>query len=128
MIEKESGRILAVAFAAGKTHDFTLFKESEVEFTEKTLCLADSGYQGLQKLHEPSRIPKKKSKHYPLTKEEKRSNRHLSQQRMIVEHVIRRVKVFKLLAERYRNRRKRFGIRFSLIAALYNLEYASPPS
>jgi hypothetical protein len=41
-----------------------------------------------------------------------------------VEHTIRRPKVFRLLSERYRNRRKRFGLRFNQIAALYNLEYA----
>ena len=129
MIEKSSGRIVAVAFAPGKVHDFSLFKESGVTFSKETLCLADSGYQGIQKLHEKSRTPKKKSKHHPLTKEEKQSNRDLSRQRMLVEHVIGRLKVFKLLAERYRNRRKRFGLRFTLIAALYNLEYAAlPPS
>jgi hypothetical protein len=26
------------------------------------------------------------------------------------------------LSERYRNRRKRFGLRFNLIAAIYNME------
>ena len=128
MIERSSGRIVAVAFAAGKVHDFSLFKASRVEFSERTLCLADSGYQGLQKLHEQSQTPKKKSKHPPLTQEEKRSNREISRQRMIIEHVIGRLKVFRLLAERYRNRRKRFGLRFTPIAALYNLEYALPPS
>ncbi|MCC9004055.1 MAG: IS5/IS1182 family transposase, partial [Candidatus Competibacter sp.] len=29
-------------------------------------------------------------------------------------------KRFHILADKYRNRRKRFGLRFSLIAALYN--------
>jgi hypothetical protein len=29
------------------------------------------------------------------------------------------------LSERYRNRRKRFGLRFNLIAAIYNLELKS---
>ena len=40
----------------------------------------------------------------------------------MVEHVIRSLKIFRILAERYRNRRKRFGLRFNLIAALYNHE------
>jgi IS5 family transposase len=128
VIEKASGRIVATAFAAGKVHDFALFKESRVTFSPQTLCLADSGYQGLKKLHAKSHTPKKKSKRHPLTQEEKADNRALSRQRMFIEHVIGRLKVFKLLAERYRNRRKRFGLRFTLIAALYNLEYASPPS
>jgi len=36
------------------------------------------------------------------------------------EHVIAAVKRFKIVADKYRNRRKRFGLRFALIAALYN--------
>ena len=125
MIEKATGRIVATAYAPGRVHDFTLFKSSRVEFSLETLCLADSGYQGLQRLHKTSRLPKKKSKHHPLTKEEKDGNRDLSRKRILVEHVIGRLKVFRLLSGRYRNRRKRFGLRFTLIAAIYNLEYAN---
>jgi hypothetical protein len=40
----------------------------------------------------------------------------------VVEHVIRGLKIFRILAERYRNRRKRFSLRFNLIAGLYNYE------
>ncbi|MDH5194988.1 MAG: IS5/IS1182 family transposase, partial [Nitrospira sp.] len=36
------------------------------------------------------------------------------------EHVIACVKRFKIVSDRYRNRRKRFGLRFTLIAAAYN--------
>ena len=32
------------------------------------------------------------------------------------------LKIFKILADRYRNRRKRFGLKFNLIAGLYNYE------
>jgi len=32
--------------------------------------------------------------------------------------------VFRILSGRYRNRRKRFGLRCNLIAALYNFEYS----
>ena len=42
----------------------------------------------------------------------------------MIEHIFGRLKVFKILAERYRNRRKRFCLRFNLIAALYNYELA----
>ncbi len=84
--------------------------------------LADSGYQGLDKLHEKSRTPKKKSKKAQLTKDEKRSNRELSRRRIVVENVIRSLKIFRILLERYRNRRKRFALRFNLIAGLYNFE------
>jgi hypothetical protein len=86
------------------------------------LCLADAGYQGLADLHSNSQTPQKKSKHRPLTVAQKVANRELARQRIFVEHVIRKVKIFRILSERYRNRRKRFGLRFNLIASLYNLE------
>ena len=34
------------------------------------------------------------------------------------------IKRFKIVSDRYRNRRKRFGLRFNLIAAIYNMELA----
>jgi hypothetical protein len=39
-----------------------------------------------------------------------------------IEQAIGKLKVFRILAERYRRRRKRFGLRFNLIAGLYNFE------
>ena len=83
---------------------------------------ADSGYQGLGKLHENSDLPHKRSKKRPLTFEQKIYNRSISSDRVLVEHVIRKLKVFRILAERYRNRRKRFGLRVNLIAGIINYE------
>ena len=50
------------------------------------------------------------------------ANRELARQRIFCEHVIGRLKIFHILSDRYRNRRKRFDLRFNLIASLYNLE------
>ncbi len=119
--DPKTGRILATAFSAGKMHDFKLFVKSRLALRPKTQCLADSGYLGLKKHHENSRLPDKKSKLHPLTEEQKARNRQLSRERFVVEHIIRSVKIFRILAERYRNRRRRFGLRFNLIAAIYNL-------
>jgi len=125
IVHRESKIIIATAFGQGRMHDFHLFKQSRVRFAAKTLCLADKGYVGITKLHPNSRIPVKKSKHHPLTPEEKKVNRALAKERIYAEHVIGRLKVFRILSERYRNRRKRFRLRFNLIAAIYNMEIAS---
>jgi hypothetical protein len=61
---------------------------------DQVLCLADAGYQGLAGLHANSPTPQKKSKHHPLIVEQKAANRDLARQRIYVEHVIGRVKVF----------------------------------
>jgi len=90
------------------------------------MCLADKGYQGIAKIHRKSRTPKKKSRGGSISAEDKHLNRKLAQQRIVVEHINRTLKIFKILSERYRNRRKRFGLRFNLIAGLYNYELKLP--
>jgi len=67
-------------------------------------------------------MPKKKSKKIPLTKEDKLENKSISSKRVLNEHVIGMIKRFKIVADKYRNRRKRFGLRFNLIAGIYNFE------
>jgi hypothetical protein len=84
--------------------------------------ITDTGYQGLQKIHINSALPKKKSKKNPLTKEDKKNNKSLASDRVLNENVIGMLKRFKIIADKYRNRRKRFGLRFNLIAGLYNWE------
>ena len=84
-------------------------------------CAADTGYQGMAKIHTNVEIPKKRSKKNPLTKEDKQRNRSISSRRVVVENIIRELKIFRIIAEKYRNRRRKFGLRFNLIAAIYNL-------
>jgi hypothetical protein len=96
-----------------------------VKFLSATSALVDTGYLGLQKLHANTVMPKKKTKKQPLTKEEKAQNRKISSERVPCENVIGCLKRFRIIAEKYRNRRKRFGLRFNLIAAIYNLELPS---
>ena len=122
MVNLRTKEIIATAFANGSTHDFHLFKESYAGMDHHILCLADTGYLGIHKLHANSRIPAKKSKLHPLTPEQKAANRELASQRISCEHIIGRLKVFHILSDRYRNQRKRFGLRFNLIAAIYNFE------
>lgn len=114
--------IIATAFGNGSKHDFRLFKETYAGMAQDILCLADTGYLGINKFHTNSQIPAKKSKLHPLTPVQIAANRKLASQRIFCEHVIARLKVFRILSERYRNRRKRFGLRFNLIAAVYNFE------
>ena len=82
--------------------------------------LADKGYQGIKKIHLSSYTPFKKKKNKSLSSREKEYNRELAKHRIYIEHVIRCLKIFRILAQPYRNRRSRFGLRFNLIAGLHN--------
>jgi hypothetical protein len=73
-------------------------------------------------LQKTSRLPKKSSKKKPLTREEKKQNREISSERVLNENVIGSFKRFKIVSDKYRNRRKRFGLRFNLIAGVHNFE------
>lgn len=84
--------------------------------------IVDSGYTGIKKLQGTSLLPKKRSRSHPLTKDETRINRNISSERALNENIIGRLKRFKILNDKYRNRRKRFGLRLNLIAGIHNWE------
>lgn len=121
-MNQTTGAIVCTAHAKGQVHDFRVFKHTRLPLNPKIQLLADKGYQGILKLHPNSQTPKKKPRKAALDKAEHRYNRDLARRRVIAEHVNRRLKIWRILAERYRNRRKRFSLRFNLIAGLYNYE------
>jgi hypothetical protein len=121
-VDKKTQTVICTDFSNGKRHDFRLFKESKTRIHPEVKVITDTGYQGIKKLHNKSEMPKKKSKKNPLTKEDKNSNKKLARERVANENVIGMLKRFKIIADKYRNRRKRFGLRFNLIAGIYNWE------
>ncbi|CAA6606096.1 conserved hypothetical protein [Rhodospirillaceae bacterium LM-1] len=88
---------------------------------ENSHAYTDIGYQGLQEDHPAVEMPYKKSKNKPLTKDECAYNQALSRFRVRVEHAIAKLKVFRLLAERYRYPRAAYGIKISIVAGIVNL-------
>jgi len=86
--------------------------------------LVDSGYTGIVRYHANSTLPHKRKKLNPLTKDQKKENKKLASERVFSENINARMKRFKIISDRYRNRRKRFGLRFNLIAGIHNFELA----
>lgn len=121
-VDKESKKIIATLFGKGRQHDFKLFTSKPFPVSSEKRILVDSGYTGILDYHENSALPHKKSKLKPLTKEQKKTNKKLASDRVLSENVNAILKRFKIIADRYRNRRKRFGLRFNLIAGIYNFE------
>ena len=120
VVDTQSLKVICTAHGIGKEHDFQLFKRSRVKPLSMVEILADKGYQGIKKIHSSSYVPFKKPPKKSLSLSRKEYNRELARQRIYIEHVIRCLKIFRILAQPYRNRRRRFGLRFNLIAGLYN--------
>jgi hypothetical protein len=126
VVQLTTTQIYCVAMGRGRNHDFHIFKENTPKIRDDTICLADKGYQGLQKYHHNSQTPHKKRKNQPLTEAQKKENQKLASQRIFGEHVHRRLKVFRILSGVYRNRRRRLGLRVHLIAGFHNYELTLP--
>jgi len=122
IISEESGEIIATFFGKGKTHDYKLYQRSGVKLGKQIRLRGDLGYWGLQTQCLNVILPQKNSKLHQLSKAQKKANRELARRRVKVENVIRKLKIFRILSEHYRHRRKRFGLRFNLIAGLHNYE------
>ena len=121
----ETKIIIAVFVDCGRRHDFEIWKKSiGVKVVKHIKIQADKGYVGIDKLHKNSETPKKKTKKRPLTKEEKANNRRIGSERVVIEHTNCRLKRLHILADPYRNRRKRFALRLSLFCGLHNFELA----
>ncbi|PPE03789.1 hypothetical protein HCUR_00804 [Holospora curviuscula] len=87
-------------------------KNLEPKYILQVHGITDTGYQGIQKLHIKSELPKKKIK----------KTQDLARERVAHEKVIGMIKRFKIISDQYRNRRKRFGLRFNLIEAIYTMK------
>jgi hypothetical protein len=91
----------------GRKHDFSLLKK---EFPPKLLWFenfnvkVDLGYLGIVKKYKCKNIsiPYKKSKHNPLTDEQKLINKQFASERIFIEHSISGLKRFRILSDRLR--------------------------
>jgi hypothetical protein len=125
-VDKETLEVIAIAQCKGRTHDFKLYKDEFGKAVADWIKLmGDSGFQGILEFHKNSETPKKKSKKEPLTAEDKAENKRIAQERIFIENVNASLKIFKILSSKYRNRRKRFALRMSLICGIYNSLRAS---
>lgn len=79
----------------GRRHDLKLFQASGVQFHPRTESLQDKGYQGRQKLHANSRIPRKQPRGGQLTQADRAYNRNLARERVVIEQVNRRLKILR---------------------------------
>ncbi len=82
----------------------------------------DRGYEGAEERYPDNKVykPKRAQRNHPLTLFEKLYNHIINKTRILVEHVIGRVKKFRIVSELYRNRRASHSNFFLAVAGLIN--------
>jgi hypothetical protein len=120
VVTDQSGRIKAVSVAyPGRVHDKKVYDQEPVQRPPGVLAKGDSGYQGSD-----LQTPHKKPKGGSLSPQQKAQNRQHARERIVVEHGIGRMKVFQILAQRFRNALSRHTLIFKNVAGLANLRFA----
>ena len=113
-------RIAAVSpVFPGSTHDKRVYDRARVVVPPGVRRTGDTAYLGTP-LETPTRKPRKGS----LTARQKRRNRRVSKRRIVVEHGIGKMKIWRVAAERYRNPRRCHTLMMKNVAGLHNRMYA----
>lgn len=121
VVVDQTGKIRAVSRAyKGKVNDKKVYDRERVRIPPGVSKTGDKGYQGAPGMHTPIKKPRGGT----LTKEQKHHNRTLAQSRMVVEHTLRKMKIFRILSYRFRNPRKRHTLIFKNVAGLQNVRFA----
>lgn len=126
LVNRVTGVILHVSHTApGSVHDKTLLERSRLltALPDGTIVRGDLGYLGTARDHPrlDIRLPRRKWRGRPRRLADVRRNRSLARQRIVVEHAIRRCKIFRVLADVYRQARERYNPLFRAVAGLANL-------
>jgi hypothetical protein len=113
---KRKVRVAAVSEAVpGSTHDKKVYDRSGLELPAGVPGTGDTAYLGTG-----LRVPTRKPRGRPLTRRQKAGNRRLARRRVVVEHGIGKMKVWRIAADRYRNPRSRHTVMMKNVAGLHN--------
>jgi len=119
VVSDEKRRILYLSpTKSGRRHDKKLGDKmglSNLPF--EVSAWVDTGFQGLQKNHPNTQIPKKKRRDKPLSEKDKENNRLISSFRVTVEHAIAGMKRLPSTTDVYRNKRANFDDTLNLLSA-----------
>jgi hypothetical protein len=111
----------------GKQHDKALADAQKIVFPPGSQLWKDTGFQGYEPANVMTFQPKKKPRGAELSEADKRLNTQLSQGRIGIEHSLRGVKVFHIVADIFRNLRLGFeDLVMQVACGLHNLRLDFP--
>ncbi|MHC5756176.1 MAG: transposase family protein, partial [Nostoc sp.] len=101
----------------GKTSDINLFRGNRHKFIATQKFLGDKAYIG----DDAITTPHKKPKNTEISELQKQENKQLSSRRIFVEHLICRVKIWRVASDRFRLARHRYSQVIMAVCGLVRL-------
>ena len=119
---KKPRRLRVAAVSAsfpGSVHDKKIYDKTRAVTPPDARRTGDTAYLGT-----PLETPARKPRGGELTASQKEKNRKVSRRRIVAEHSIGKMKVWRIASERYRNANRRHTLIMKNVAGLHNLMYA----
>jgi hypothetical protein len=106
----------------GRRHDYDIYKRNHPVTPKKVVNVFDLGYLGVEKdfSAQLSSIPIRKKRNLDLLQEEKEYNKSHSRKRIVIEHTICRLKKYRIFADVFRNRLRKYDKVSDIVAGLIN--------
>ena len=115
LVSDKKGNIRHISESVpGNIHDKKLFDKSKIKLPDK--AKGDLAYLGTN-----ISVPIKSSKLHPLNQKQKDRNKGFSKSRIVVEHVFASLKIFRILAHRFRGSLVNYHQYFLIVCGLRNL-------
>lgn len=126
--DKRTGKVKVLSSTVpGKQHNKALADAQNLRFPAGSQLWKDTGFQGYEPVDVMTFQPKKTPQGGELSDTDKRLNRFLAQGRIGVEHTLRGIKVFHIVADVFRNLRPDFDdVVMQIACGLHNLRIDFP--
>ncbi len=111
-----------IRYKKGRKHDYDIYKNNHPDISKQVIIVVDLGYLDIEKdfPEQLSALPYKKKINQCLSQEEIEFNTIHSQKRIIVEHTISRLKKYRILADVFRNKLRKYNKMSDIVAGLIN--------
>ena len=99
-----------------------IYKKNHPELPKEVMTMFDLGFLGVEKDYpqQKSSLPIQKGKGCELTVQEKEYNSNHSRRRIVIEHVICRVKKYKIMNDVFRNKLRKYDKVSDIVSGLVN--------
>jgi hypothetical protein len=94
-----------------KRHDYDIYKNNHPVIPKQVVIVVDLGYLGIETdfQEQLSSLPYRKYRNHKLSKAQKEYNLQHAKKRIVIEHTICRLKKYRIFADIFRNKLKKYN-------------------
>jgi len=122
MVNNRGFIVHKVGHKKGRRHDYDIYKKNHPITPKRVLNVVDLGYLGVENdfPERLSSIPNRKKRNLDLSQEEMESNINHSKKRIKIEHAICRLKKYRIFADIFRNKLRKYNQVSDIVSGLVN--------